>query len=907
MTKVIILKGGFRMKKLFIFLPLFILLGFNLGFSQERTGILTGKVIDEQEESLPGVAITITGPALIEGSRSIITNERGLYRFILLPPGVYSLEAKREGFATQEQKDIKISLGHTTTVIVILKIAKLSQEVTVISQAPLVDVETNKSSVNFTTDFLQRLPTSRDLNTIMNMTPGIKADWTLATGASGSQFPERASEGGGSRENYFSMDGVYVTEPYTSQQMISFSYDIIEEIQVGTSGHNAEYGNATGAVVNVVTKSGGDNVHGLANFFYRNKSLRSENWKNTGLSAPTEAVKREGEASLSIGGPIKKGRVWYFLSADYFPSISETVGFPQDIKLNQGFFFGKATIQLNPKNKFSLVYNYSDNNCNHMYASQFRTPESTLDTKLLTSTFNAQWNFIINPNAVLETRLSFVKKYTAYNSNGPGPSYNELSTGVMTKSTGFNNSMDRRLYQFQLSLSYWLQGLAGDHDIKAGIELRQGQSGVNATQQVDERGISSYSTMNGIIVNATGYPEPHSESKDIIKEYTLYTQDTWKFGRVNLNLGGRLTYANHIIPKQNKVPETISVYDFTTFEPRIGFVYDISSRNRKMAVKVHYGRYDQASLILYGVNPNSSPSIYYVVSGENFIPMTIVPATIPVDPKVKKPYADSFILGFETGLGRNLALKVNGIYKKMKNYIGQIDLNRTPEWYDPVVVNDPITNLPLTVYSLKTGAPPSKPYYTHPADANRKYRAVEVILERRLANHLQLFLSYIWSRAEGTVPQGVWNYGGNRIYGVWNDPNFLINKSGLLDLDRTHQIKFSGAYFLPYDFVIGLNYVGQSGYPYAQKFNYKLGQGTLSFNGEKPGSQRLPFQHIVDIRVEKNFIFRNIRPKIFLEAFNLLNGNTALSIGNLYGSPTFTKTTAILPPRIFKLGIGFAF
>jgi hypothetical protein len=326
-----------------------------------------------------------------------------------------------------------------------------------------------------------------------------------------------------------------------------------------------------------------------------------------------------------------------------------------------------------------------------------------------------------------------------------------------------------------------------------------------------------------------------------------------------------------------------------------------------MAVKAHYGRYYQASLILYGLNPNRGVSVFYIIIGDQYIPITTYPTTTPVDPDLKKPYAESFIFGLETGLGKNFALKVNGIFKEMKNYIGQIDLNRTSEWYDPVEINNPITNSTMTVFSLKPGAPATQPYYTHPSEAERKYKALEIFFERRLANNFQFFLSYVLSKTEGTVPLSVWGYGGNRTYGTWNDPNFLINKSGVSDLDRTHQIKFSGVYYLPLDFVIGLNYVGQSGYPYARTFNYSVRQGTLTLNGEELGSNRLPFQHLVDLRIEKNLNFGNFRSRVFMEVYNLLNSNADISRGTLYGSPTFLKATAILPPRILKLGVGFEF
>jgi hypothetical protein len=101
--------------------------------------------------------------------------------------------------------------------------------------------------------------------------------------------------------------------------------------------------------------------------------------------------------------------------------------------------------------------------------------------------------------------------------------------------------------------------------------------------------------------------------------------------------------------------------------------------------------------------------------------------------------------------------------------------------------------------------------------------------------------------------------------------------------------------------------VGQSGFPYSRYFDVSLNQGLTSFNAEEPGADRTPFQHIIDLRLEKNFTIGRFQPRIFAEAFNLLNSNTALGIGAKYNTPTYDQITAILSPRILRLGIGLTF
>ncbi|MBN1224984.1 MAG: hypothetical protein JXB23_17175, partial [Candidatus Aminicenantes bacterium] len=282
------------------------------------------------------------------------------------------------------------------------------------------------------------------------------------------------------------------------------------------------------------------------------------------------------------------------------------------------------------------------------------------------------------------------------------------------------------------------------------------------------------------------------------------------------------------------------------------------------------------------------------------------PSLVGVDPDLERPYSDTYVLGFEMSLTKNLAFRVNGIYKTSKNFIGSIDQNFTDNTFVPVDVVDPVNGGTLTVYN-QVEFEDTYTYYTNPEQADRKYKALQFVLEKSFSDNFQFMLSYTWSKAEGMVGLGVWSNGGMSSGGGWNNPNMYINSRGVLDLDKTHSIKLSGVYLAPLGFVIGVNYVGQSGFPYQRYFQIQLNQGASSFSGELPGAQRTPFQHLIDLRIEKSFTVGKLRPRIFFEVFNLLNSNTAIEIGAQYDSPTYEEITAIIPPRILRLGVGIQF
>lgn len=895
------------MRKNRFVVALLILLATSLAaVAQVRTGILTGRVLDDQGEPLPGVSITVVSPAMIEGTRSETTNERGVYRFINLDPGVYTLKAELQAFAPFEQTDIRVRLGLTSTVDIKLLPTSLQAEVQVVARTPVVDVESNRLSTNFTTEMLAKLPSKRDLESFFKLTPGMIVDF-----GADPKYPERSAFGSGSRENYYSVDGTYLTDPGAGSQMIYWNYDIIEEAQVEGTGHDAQYGNAAGAVINVITKSGGDKFSGLVNLYFRNKSMRTDNFEGTGLSAPTNAIKKEWEGSFNLGGPIKKGKIWFFASGNMLPTDSETVGFDADINRRQYYGFGKVTAQVSNKNRLSLMYNYSRDKLNHMFASQFRTPQSTLNSLQWTSAFNLQWNSQIGPNSLLEARAAFVDRATTYNSNGPGPSYYELTTGMMTKSAGFHNTQTRQRYQGQASLSHWAEGFVGDHDLKMGVEFEQGESGYDGWMQYDyEGGPSFIYTYYGFPYLTQSATPPHLESNNIFRAISGYVQDTWKVDpRLTLNVGLRLNSVANIIPKQKNVPESFTEFKFTNLEPRIGLVYDLSRGSRQMALKAHYGRYYMNNMALGLLQPNSWTYYTYLIIGGNPVLIDIYsPTKVSVDPDLRRPYSDTLVLGFEATIVKNLAFKVNGIYKKSKDFIGTIDLVRTEDWYNPFQVLNPITQQTMTVYDLDLAAPAlGEPYYTNPSEADRSYKGLQFILEKGLSDHYQFLASYTLSEAEGLVALGTWGSGGMTAGSNWNNPNRFINTRGKLDMDKTHEVKFSGVYYAPYGFILGASYIGQSGTPYARTFNVRLPRGISSFNAEIPGSQRTPFQHMIDLRLEKRFQAGNLQPSVFFEAFNLLNANTAIGTGALWNSPTYGKTTAILPPRIFRLGVSLQF
>lgn len=888
-------------KKILIGVLALFFLFFTLSSAQTRTGGLTGWVADEEGTPLPGVEIVISSPSLIAPQLAGITNERGFLRFAYLPPGTYEVTANLDGFASTTQEGIIIKLGLTTDIKVQMKLAKLEEEVTVTASAPLVATEDTKLSTNVKYEELRHLPVARNLASALELAPAI------SRGQPGRQVI-LAGLGGGMRENTYSVDGVQVTDPGCAYEPVaSQPMDAYEEIQVEIGGHEAESGNAGGAMMNVVTKSGGNDFHGEVSFYLKNRNLQSTNHEGTGLSAPSEETVHSYDTNVSLGGPIIKDKIWFFLSGGYLSSKKNIVGFPEETPNTRYMPLAKLTFQPNIKHRFSLSYTYNRDSYPYMFANRFREPDACFNTTYQGHIALINWLYTISPNTISEIRGAYLVRPTNYLSRGQDVVINDVGTGMRMNS--LNDCLQKRIRTtIVASITHYLDGFVGDHKFKGGIEYEKGQSQNKIDYYPDQYGMTHYSLWNGAPYMSRRADPAKSEWQIInYYQYSGYLQDTWRISRfISANIGFRFTHVDAQVPVQGPISDKIDVSDWTTVEPRIGLGIDPFG-DGKTGVKLNISRYNMMMWTwFYSLNPNQQTTYYYSNPAPgvfNYMYSTS-PARYEINPDMKRPFVDELFFSIDRVIGKNWAAKATVVYRRYRNFVTIEDPGRTPDWYDPIEVTNPVTNGPMTVYNLRAGAPEPSTYYTNNEAAKRDYRAVILEISRRLSDNFQFRLSYTWSEAKGTAAQvGM----GLQAGGNWSNPNALINNSGFLDLDRKHLIKFQGIYYAPFGFILGVNYLGSSGLPYTGYFNVALNQGAESINGEPLGSRRNPFANYVDIKLEKDLSISKVRLSLFIDVYNLLNSNTTISTYSRYGSPLYLKTTNIQAARLFQIGLRVTF
>jgi hypothetical protein len=300
-----------------------------------------------------------------------------------------------------------------------------------------------------------------------------------------------------------------------------------------------------------------------------------------------------------------------------------------------------------------------------------------------------------------------------------------------------------------------------------------------------------------------------------------------------------------------------------------------------------------------------------------------VPALGRVDPDVKQSYTDSGTIGLEQDLGNGIAVGATFIIKREQDLAETINAALPFDTaYNAVTLTNVVTNQPITVYPLKVEfrGVPTERLYTNPGshtcgfcpDLERKYRAIELTLRRRLQNRWQLFGSYVYGRSEGNKGTG-----HNESQGtVFASPNTLVNAYGRLTLDRPHQIKIQGSYELPYGVMMSATYSGLSGTPWARQVRFLPAQSPLivvessiTVAAEPVGAQRFDFVHDISLRAEKRFELGGTRRLgILVDIFNLLNVSTVTSVQQTrVDHADFGKPGEIVLARALRLGARLSF
>ena len=466
-------------------------------FAQEFRGRINGVVTDNTGAVLPGVTVSASSPALIQPQVQVTGGDGG-FRFLALPPGVYTIDFELTGFNSVKRQDVRVVINQTLTVDMQLQVATLQETVTVTGASPVVDTSTTAMGTNFTKELLTEIPNARDIWAAMAQAPGIHRLRT--TSGFGRRHAVRLPFLRLRHQNQTRIEGIDTTEG-TGANAGYFDFGSFEEFQVGGAG--ADSGAfAGGAVLSISVKSGGDQFRGTWYADYVGEKyvadnvpdyLQTRNSPNedgffsaqaTGLCfqrggetiCKGNATQKQSDLNGDVGGPLWKQKAWFFTSwrlndkYDYITGSEMT----QRSKLSNKYTF-KGTFQVGKSTQIIGFLNKREklqdkrgiNLTTPLSAAYYQSSRNYPFKGEVTRVFGSRaFLDVLAGNWYNFFPLRPVRDFGLYDGPWEAPRI-DTATSVLSPRGGNNGYQDQKRYkpQFYTTLSYSKTG-KGSHDFR---------------------------------------------------------------------------------------------------------------------------------------------------------------------------------------------------------------------------------------------------------------------------------------------------------------------------------------------------------------------------------------------------------------------------------------------------------
>jgi carboxypeptidase family protein len=638
-----------------VVLAAIIVLAIGVGASaQTTTGTISGRVLDVQGAALPGATVTAKSPNL-QGSRDTVTSANGDYILTGLPSGPYTITVSLSGFQAQT-RNVVLAPTQVLPLEVTLGPAPVSEEITVVGRSADPLTKTAQIATNFSQDLIASLPTSRDLNSILMMAPGVHP-----TGPAG------AYSFGGSvtYENLFLLNGVSINENIRGQAFDTAIEDAIQETTVANGGVSAEFGRFSGGVVNIITKSGGNTFSGS----FR-ESFNNDKWR-TLTPYETERLATTGEPRIdntvptteyTIGGPVSRDRLWFFTSGRVRDESQgrTLIGteVPYEFREEQRRYEVKGTYSLNSNHRFQVNYNHHDRSqLNYSFNQNLTMDLRSLGTrKLPERLYSGSYTGTLSSNFFVE---ALVSKRT-FEFIGSGAKSQDLIQGTLLIDNGRGGTRWwsdtfcgvctpelRDNQDFFAKGSYFLSTPRfGSHNLVFGWDSFNDIRNANNHQSGSDYRILSAGTIltgsgageNDIFPIFLGDGTTTIQWNPITQEsegtnfwtHSVFLNDTWRVSdRITANVGIRFDKNRGTDQSGNLVAKD------SAFSPRFGIIWDPAG-NGKWNVTASVAKYvaaisnPVADSSAAGGNPQNRQFIYRgaSINGPGTAPLTPTPVAI---------------------------------------------------------------------------------------------------------------------------------------------------------------------------------------------------------------------------------------------------------------------------------------
>jgi hypothetical protein len=819
--------------------------------AQQGGSAIRGRITDEQQGLLPGVAVTITH--MENGTiRETVTGNDGTYLVPSLVPGPYRIAAQLEGFSRLLRDDLVLRIGSTLQVDLVLRVGSMQENVTVTAEAPQVDLTSAQVGGAVTTGEIENLPSgSRNFTGLVGLLPGVvynqagdsSSDSVTINGQHGSGVVYLMDGGSNNDDLRGGSAGAQARPPL----------EAIQEFQVVTNQFDAEYGSATAGVVNAVTKQGTNTWHGSAFGFFTDSSMTAKDIfveQDADLEKPET---RKSQYGGTFGGPIVRDRMHFFGSFERqdknegrskFYSTRPDRSFTVAQETNSFNYLGRVDHQLNSSNNYSVRFLWDHQpNYNQVLGN------GTIDT--LSIEKDNDWALVGTYNRVMgPTRLNIVRLSAVHEKPKRGqPLYQDTGDWTQAPPTlqflsfidqaddNYADYRDVNTYGIDDAFSWYVSGAGGNHDLKVGAQYK-----LIEHYREDQR------VMNGRFVFATDepfdatnpftYPERlQVRVPEMVKLLSrthsvgMYFQDKWQMNRhLTLSLG--LRYDLHVSPLVEMWnpffpdPDAYPI-DKNNIQPRAGFAY---SMGEAAVVRGGYGmfyenqwidRFENYSLNRVftgsfianfpvvqadpGPGRGQFPTDPLLVNGpvldrdlvnQAYPPGSLARNTAAVwldTPDRVLPVQHQVSVGYERQLAGQLSFAAD--YVHMWNRDLPLRYNLNPAIKESTARTAPITRVDFMGMAAQLGLSPFRSdVWIVEYIGKTDYDGVNVALEKRFSSNWGARVSYSYGHGRGNT-SGLPT--ATNDFQVLSERNLDLNE-GPTNLDRRHTATVSGRFEVPW-------------------------------------------------------------------------------------------------------------
>jgi hypothetical protein len=914
-----------------------------------NTASVSGRVADPQGMVVPGAQV-VARQTDTNVVRETVTDGEGRFRFPYLRIGRYEIKVSLQGFS-DVVRTLNLTVGSAFELPIVLAVGGISTDVTVTGDATVLETARSQIASTVSQTEVQSLPMNgRNFLDLALLVPGAAPTNTASTQlfAETSAVPGSGISVGSQRNfsNNFIVDGLSANDDAAGLSGIPYGVDAVEQFQVVTSGGQAELGRALGGYVNVVTKSGTNDVHGNAYGYFRDDALNGTN-----ALTDTTLPMHQNQYGASLGGPLARNRTFYFanfeqrqldqsgltaisaanvavvnarLAAVNYPGSPIATGvYPNPVDSTN--FLGKVDHQFSSRDQFTIRYAlYDVTSSNSRGAGALSAPSASAGLDNLDHAVGFSNTLVLSPRTVNETRAQYTfSDLKAPPTDPVGPAVSISGVASFGTLSGSPTRRTNSLYQVVDNLSHQ----AGAHALRGGVDFIFNDDTITYPRSI--RGSYTFSSLPNFLAgvyNNAGFTQTFGETMvaQTNPNVGFYAQDEWKVNsRLTLNAG--LRYDLQFL-------QSIGT-DTNNLSPRIGIVWSPSDGSQTL-VRASAGLfYDRIPLRavanallsagnttnLANLRQNSvslSPTQAEAPVFPNILAALVPSVTLPnlttMDPDMEEARSRQAGVEVERQLGSKNTLSVGYQYLRGQDLI--ISINQ---------------NVPSCVASgTNNGCRPNPNYANnsqYSSQADSTYHGLQVSWVQRPMTWGYYRISYTLSKAMNNV--------GEFFFSSPIDP-FDINKDwGRSDDDQRHRLVINGAINSPmgpaqtawerlsHGFQLSSMLQSYSSLP----FNIVSGVTTIQGTTGRPivGGEYIPRNSgelspffSWSVRVSRDFrIGPHMHAQGLVEAFNLTNHTNVVTVNNNFGTgayptnplPTFGQVTAVGDPRSFQFGVRLRF